>query len=203
MNTAIRCRLYPTIEQEELFQKTFGCCRKVWNLMLSDKKDYYQKEHKTLKTTPAMYKEKYPYLKEVDSLALANVQLDLEGAYERFFNKISKFPKFKSKHKSRKSFTTNNQEYITANKQSKQTIWLNANNTGLHLPKMKRKEVVKITVHRKFPNGAKLKSVTVSQDSDGKYYASLLFEIPDENINPVSDVKNAKVIGLDYKSDGL
>ena len=42
MNKAIKYRLYPTKEQEEMFAKTFGCCRKIWNLMLADKIDYYK-----------------------------------------------------------------------------------------------------------------------------------------------------------------
>ena len=63
---------------------------------------------KMLKNTPAMYKKEYPFLKEVDSLALANVQLHLERAYKNFFrNPAVGFPKYKSKHKSRDSYTTN------------------------------------------------------------------------------------------------
>ena len=61
-----------------------------------------------LRNTPAMYKKAYPFLKEVDSLALANVQMHLEKAYKNFFrNPKIGFPKFKSKHRSRKSYTTN------------------------------------------------------------------------------------------------
>ena len=113
MNKAIKYRVYPTIEQEIMFIKTFGCCRKVWNLMLSDKIAYYQEHQKTLQTTPAQYKDEYSYLKEVDSLALANVQLNLQSSYKAFFDKKRKkhngFPKFKSRKHARKSYTTNNQ----------------------------------------------------------------------------------------------
>ena len=73
MNRAIKYRIYPTKSQEELLQKTFGCCRKIWNLMLTDKINYYKETQKTLQTTPAQYKEEYDYLKEVDSLALASI----------------------------------------------------------------------------------------------------------------------------------
>ena len=76
-NRAIKYRIYPSAEQRELFAKMFGCCRKIWNLMLADKITYYQQTQKMLQTTPAQYKKSYPYLKEVDSLALANVQLHL------------------------------------------------------------------------------------------------------------------------------
>ncbi len=53
--------------------------------MLADKIRHYQEEKKMLKNTPAGYKKEYPWLKEVDSLALANVQLNLEGAFPEIF----------------------------------------------------------------------------------------------------------------------
>ena len=127
MNRAIQYRIYPseeqkqlfaktfgccrkTEEQKQLFAKTFGCCRKIWNLMLADREAAYQKDKTVIKPTPAMYKNEYPYLKEVDSLALANVQLDLQEAYHRFFTvKGTGHPKFKSRKRSRNSYTTNNQ----------------------------------------------------------------------------------------------
>lgn len=78
MNRAFKYRLYPTTEQRELFMKTFGCCRKVYNLMLAEKIESYKQTGKFATVTPAKYKKEYPYLKEVDSLALANKQLDLQ-----------------------------------------------------------------------------------------------------------------------------
>lgn len=78
MNKAIKYRLYPTDEQKIMFAKTFGCCRKVYNLMLADKIACYEETKSFGKQTPAMYKSDYPFLKEVDSLALANVQLNLQ-----------------------------------------------------------------------------------------------------------------------------
>lgn len=106
MNRAYKFRIYPTREQEIMFCKTFGCCRFVYNHMLADKKQACE-EKKMRKITPAAYKKEYPWLKEVDSLVLANVQLHLERAFQKFFRepKIG-FPKFKSKHGSRKSYTT-------------------------------------------------------------------------------------------------
>ena len=79
MNKAIKYRIYPTTEQEIMFAKTFGCCRKIYNLMLADKIQSYEKNKSFGKQTPAKYKKDYPFLKEVDSLALANVQLNLRG----------------------------------------------------------------------------------------------------------------------------
>ena len=75
-NKAIKYRLYPTTEQAVMFVKTFGCCRKVYNLMLADKIESYKTTGKFATVTPAKYKKDYPYLKEVDSLALANKQRD-------------------------------------------------------------------------------------------------------------------------------
>ena len=107
-NRAYKFRIYPDREQELLFAKTFGCCRFLYNQMLADKIREYRKSGKMLRTTPAAYKKEYPWLKEVDSLALANVQLQLERAYKNFFErKESGFPKFRTKHRSRRSYTTN------------------------------------------------------------------------------------------------
>ena len=57
MNKAIKYRIYPTKEQEILIQKTFGCARKIWNLMLDEKQRYYIETGKNLMTTPAKYKK--------------------------------------------------------------------------------------------------------------------------------------------------
>ena len=77
---AYKYRIYPGREQETLFHKTFGCCRFLYNHMLADRMDMYEKTGKMKRLTPAGYKKDYPWLKEVDSLALANVQLHMEAA---------------------------------------------------------------------------------------------------------------------------
>ena len=192
MNKAIKYRVYPTTEQSIMFAKTFGCCRKVYNLMLSDKIEGYKATGKFPTVTPAKYKNDYPYLREVDSLALANKQMDLQEAFRNTFSKSRKkkngFPKFKSAKHSRKSYTTNNQ---------KGTVAI-IDNKCIKLPKIGK---VKAVIHRVPDDSWTIKSATVSQESDGKYYISVLFEF--ENIvNPyVADKTNA--IGLDYASDGL
>ena len=105
---AYRFRIYPTKWQETLLAKTFGCCRFLYNIMLSDKIKEYEATGKMLHNTPAKYKISYEFLKEVDSLALANVQLNLEQAYKNFFRNPSVgFPKYKSKHKNHSTYTTN------------------------------------------------------------------------------------------------
>ena len=90
MNIAYRFRIYPTEEQKILLGKTFGCCRFLYNQMLDDKIREYEKTKKMLKNTPAMYKKEYPFLKEVDSLALANVQLHLENILQVYMIVILK-----------------------------------------------------------------------------------------------------------------
>ena len=99
-NKAIRYKLYPNADQRIMFAKTFGCCRKVYNLMLNDKIESHKKTGKFVGVTPAMYKKDYPFLKDVDSLALANVQLNLQAAFRNHFDKSRKkqteFPRFKS-----------------------------------------------------------------------------------------------------------
>ena len=191
MNKAIKYRLYPTTEQEIMFAKTFGCCRKVYNLMLADKVTCYKKTGTFGRQTPAMYKTEYPFLKEVDSLALANVQLNLQGAMKNYFDKTRKrqngFPKFKSAKHSRKSYTTNNQ---------KGTVAI-IDNKYIKLPKIGK---VKAVIHRKPDDDWTVKSATISQDSDDKFYVSILFEY-DKTVTPAVISDNA--IGLDYKSDGL
>ena len=190
MNKAIKYRIHPNDEQKVLFSKTFGCCRKIWNLMLASREEAYEQDKTVLKPTPAMYKDEYLYLREVDSLALANVQLNLQEAYKRFFTvKGTGHPKFKSKRRSRYSYTTNNQNG---------TVSIDFTAKTIRLPKVGK---VKAILHRVPCNTWKVKSATVSMTRDGKYFCSVLFEY-DANIAKVSfPEKNA--IGLDYKSDGL
>lgn len=192
MNKAIKYRVYPTTEQSVMFAKTFGCCRKVYNLMLSDKIESYKSTGKFVTVTPAKYKKDYPYLREVDSLALANKQMDLQEAFRNCFSKSRKknngFPKFKSAKHSRKSYTTNNQHGTVAI----------IDNKYIKIPKIGK---VKAVVHRIPDSNWIVKSATVSQDSEGKYYISVLFEYNSPVNTYVADRNNA--IGLDYASDGL
>ena len=192
MNKAFKYRVYPTTEQAIMFAKTFGCCRKVYNLMLSDKIDGYKITGKFPTVTPAKYKNDYPYLREVDSLALANKQMDLQEAFRNTFSKSRKkkngFPKFKSAKHSRKSYTTNNQ---------KGTVAI-IDNKYIKLPKIGN---VRAVIHRIPDSSWVIKSATVSQESDGKYYISVLFEFENVVNTYIADKTNA--IGLDYASDGL
>ena len=72
INRAVKIRIYPNAEQRVQIEKTIGCSRFIYNCMLADKMEHYKKEKKMLRNTPASYKKEYPWLKEVDSLALAD-----------------------------------------------------------------------------------------------------------------------------------
>ena len=76
-----------------MFAKTFGCVRFIYNKMLGDRLDYYKETGKKLNNTPAQYKEEFSWLKEVDSLALANAQMNLNKAYNNFFRNRKHFGK--------------------------------------------------------------------------------------------------------------
>ena len=156
---AHKVRLYPNDEQQVFFAKSFGCTRFIWNKMLADKINYYQATKTTLNNTPAQYKKEFEWLKEVDSLALANVQQNLRVAYNKFFKQGSGFPKFKKKG-IKDSYTTNNQ---------KGTVSVTKNT--VKLPKIGH-------INAKFPdkiNGL-IKSATISRKPSGKYFVSLLVE---------------------------
>ena len=181
---AYKFRIYPTEEQEIFFAKTFGCVRKVYNLMLNDRKKAYEEvkndpSKKMTFPTPAKYKKEFPFLKEVDSLALANAQLHLDKAYKNFFrDKSVGFPRFKSKKNPVQSYTTNNQNGTVALIDSK----------FIKVPKLK--SLVRIKLHRQ-PKGM-IKSATISCHSSGKYYISLLCK---EEISELPKTNSA--IGID------
>lgn len=187
-NKAYKFRLLPNKEQAELLAKTFGCVRFVYNKMLAERKESYKKfkdDREMLKKqkfpTPAKYKDEFPFLKEVDSLALANAQMNLQKACKNFFEGNAEFPKFKNR-KSKQSYTTNQ---VNAN------IELQVGH--IKLPKLK---LVKIRQHREIPADYKLKSCTISKTKSGKYYISILTEY-EKDIEPVSI---QKVVGLDFAS---
>ncbi len=186
MLKAYKYRVYPNIEQQIFFAKTFGCVRFVYNKMLADRirsyKESQEKPDKKIKyPTPAQYKNDFPFLKEVDSLSLANAQLNLDKAYKNFFrDKSVGFPKFKSKKDNYRSYTTNNQGTTV-------TI----ENGYIKLPKLK--SLVKIKQHRQF--SGKIKSVTISKTPTNKYFVSVLVE-ENEQLFPKLDTKVGIDVGL-------
>ncbi|WP_149094546.1 RNA-guided endonuclease TnpB family protein [Paenibacillus terrae] len=185
-NKAYKFRLYPTEEQAHLMRKTFGCVRFVYNKMLAERKEVYEQfkdDKEALKKrkfpTPAKYKDEFVWLKEVDSLALANAQLNLQTAYRNFYSGTTNFPAFKSK-KARKSYTTH---VVNGN--------IMLMNGYIKLPKLKR---VKVKQHREIPAEHIMKSCTVSMTSTGKYYVSILTDYERERIQKQVET----VVGLDF-----
>lgn len=188
-------QIYPDEEQADYFARCFGCARFIWNRMLSDSMDFYYATDTHFIPTPARYKKKYPFLKEVDSLALANVQKHLEKAFKRFFEdpKVG-HPQFKRKKTSKKSYTTNCQ--VPDSGIPTIELILDLDVQGIKLPKI---GFVKAAIHRKPEFGGTLKSATVSQAADGSYFCSLLYEY---NVPEPAEVlpTEENTIGLDYSS---
>ena len=173
---AYKYRIYPNTEQKEFFAKCFGCVRFFYNKSLSDMNDIYKATGKFKNITPASYKEDYPFLKEVDSLALSNAQLNRNTAFKSFFSHKAAFPKYKSKRNDQ-SYTTNNQG----------SIKIATNNRYISIPKCQR---IRIKMHRDFEGT--IKSITVSMTTDNKYYMSLLVEEENKPKKPTDGM-----IGLD------
>jgi putative transposase len=186
MNKSFKFRLYPNKEQRTLFAKTFGCVRFVYNRMLADKTEHYKTTGEMLYCYPSQYKTEFPWLREVDSLALVGAYNNLQTAYKNFFrDKSIGFPKYKSRHRGHNSYTTNlvNGNIVLAD-------------GFLKLPKLGQ---VKIRQHRRVPPDYRLKSVTVSLKSSGKYYASILYEY-DAVVHPAEVVD---ILGLDFSMPEL
>ncbi|WP_327193041.1 IS200/IS605 family element RNA-guided endonuclease TnpB [Psychrobacter sp. PL15] len=157
---AHKIRLYPTEDQQIFFAKSFGCARFIWNRMLADKIKHYDCHKESLKNTPAQYKKEFEWLKEVDSLALANVQINLQRAFQSFFKSPTfGFPNFKHKGK-KDSYTTNNQKGTIA--------------VGLNRIKLPKIGHIKATIERKITG--LVKSATITKTATGKYFVSILVE---------------------------
>lgn len=175
---AYKYRLYPNKNQQQFFQKCFGCARFIYNRMLADKIQYYEEHKKMLYNYPSQYKEEFPWLREVDSHALSYAQMNLQKAYKNFFTRPEVgFPKFKSKKDNHKSYTTYN---------NKSTIRLVEK--YVRLPKI---GLVHIKKHRELEG--LIKSATISQTPSGKYYISILVEQEDKEKLPFTENQ----IGID------
>lgn len=193
-NIAYVYRIYPTKEQMEQINKTIGCARFVYNQMFTIQQNSYKNGEKYLLKNKAndlcnqQLKNDYPFLREVDKFALTNSIYHLDDAYDRFFKKLGKFPKYKSKHKTKLSYTTNftNNNIVIEQERIK-------------LPKLKW---VNAKTERLPKKNWVIKQATITNLRDGSYQVSVLFEYEDivvqsQNITPDT------TIGLDYKSDGL
>ena len=222
---ALKLRIYPTKEQEILINKTFGCCRQIYNNRLFERNEFYEnvirpepdkaKQKELWKTahfsSEKEMKEKFPYLAEVSAQALCSARLFAEQAYKNFFSSIKGKragtqvgkPKFKSK----KSHDFSYRECMN--------IGLNWQERTVKVPKL-GKVKFRHSGNKKgkldffLREGAELKSITIRKNPAGEYYAVLLFEREYCHKRKVYEGDENQVIGLDFSpadfyinSDGL
>ena len=190
-NTTIKVRLYPTPAQATLFDKTFDCCRYLWNRMLTDQARFYAETDVLFIPTPAKYKKSAPFLKEVDCGALISVHQNLRRAFQRFFDHPDRFrhPAYKKKKHCKNSYTIYCQYYPSGKGAS---IYLADN--GIRLPKA---GIVKARLYRKPLHWWKLKTATVSKSPSGEYFCSLTFEYavkPPKAVQPTLET----TLGLNF-----
>ncbi|SDK87501.1 putative transposase [Franzmannia pantelleriensis] len=187
MLKAIKIRLYPTPEQAALLACQFGAVRFVYNTGLRIMSHRYKRhgqslsaKHDIKRLLPVAKKSrKYGWLKCADSIALQQSCINLDQAFQRFFDPKQKagYPRFKSKRGRQSSY---------------HCVGVKAGGNWIKVPKL---GPIKAKVHR--PVDGKLKSITLSRTVTGKHYASLLFETEQAAPAPLKDVDAANVVGLD------
>jgi putative transposase len=186
---AFKYRFYPTDVPAAELSRTFGCVRKVYNLALAARTEAWSRQERvSYQQTSAMLTvwkktEELAYLSEVSSVPLQQALRHLQVAFTNFFGKRAKYPRFKSRKKSRKSA-----EYTTSA--------FRLRNGMLALAKMA--EPLDIVWSRPLPEGAKPSTVTVSQDQAGRWFVSLLVEDPTLQPLPVTDTAVGIDVGLDH-----
>lgn len=185
---ATKGRAYPNKKQQAQIDKTLNVCRFVYNEMLARNIKAYKRRGKHLSymdmqnLLPKM-KAYLPWLKEVDAKSIRFACRQLDTAYKKFFNHEAKFPNFHSK-RGRQSYAT------------EQPTVIKTTHNKVCLPKL---GWLKVRGIRQLPNNAKICYVTVSKETDGKYYVSITYKYEEIIVpKPIN-----KVIGLDYKSNGL
>lgn len=212
---ALKLRIYPSNEQKVLIEKTFGCCRQIYNNRLFERNQFYEKvikpesdktKHKALwKTahfsTEKEMKQKFPYLAEVSSQALCSATMFAEAAYKNFFasvkgtragSQVGK-PKFKSKK-------SHDFSYRECNPSEKALNW---NERKIKVPKLgevkfRHSGNKKGKLDFFLRDGADLKSITIKKNPAGEYYAVLLFEREYCHKAKSYDGGENQAIGLDF-----
>ncbi len=187
MLRATKVRIYPTPEQAEFLNRQFGAVRFVWNKALAIKTHWYKvrgqnlSPRKHLKPLLAVAKRsrRYGWLVEADSIALQQATINLDTAFQNFFNlKLqTRFPRFKSKYGRQSSY------HCTS---------VSVGDNWIKVPKC---EPIKARIHREITG--KIKSITLSRETTGKYYASILVDDGIEQPKPITDLDAAKIVGVD------
>jgi len=184
---SFKYRISPTKEQEVLLAKHFGCSRWIYNYALDKKIKAYQTTKESLsrftiqKDLPVLKKsEKTSWLKEVNSQSLQASLENLDKAFTKFFRDKKGFPKFKSKHDNRQSFSV------------PQNGIVDFETNTISLPKFKKP--IKCKLHRRFEGNSK--TVTISKTPTGKYFVSVLVEV-NEELPKLKTIDENKAIGID------
>jgi len=201
-NIVHKYRIYPNIEQQQYFEQTFGACRWLWNHMLSDRNDIYKRDGETYYPKPSDYKIENPWLKDIDSLALCNVQLNLQSAYSNFFKSLKgdrkgkkiSHPKFKSKKRCKQRYKTN----VVCGKNGSSNIKIDVDNGTVRLPKIDSK--IKTIFHRPLPKNSIVKNVSIEKTVSSKYYIAIGMEIPERD-KIIPDI--TKAVGIDFSMNNI
>ena len=195
------CRIYPDAKQAEKIDQTIGCCRKLWNVMLGEAIDLYKTTGKYYHFSETIIKNKYKYMKEVDSQALTQKRMDLQKAYKSFFDSATGkrkdkvgYPKFKAKHISKASYrtcNTNDNMRIEGDGKYRSLIMPMFNPSGKGI---KRPLPIVITE----PINGSIRNITITRTKTGEYYASICCDcwigvvVSDDDIH-----NNLETVGID------
>lgn len=182
---AFKYELFPTKEQKILIEQHFGACRYIYNWGLEQKIKAYESNQKIScfdlikKLTELKREDEHLWLKEVYSQSLQMSLRNLDNAFTTFFKSQNKFPKFKSKYSSRKSY------------KCPQKVKIDFDNNLIQIPMIKK---VKAAIHRKFEG--EIRTCTISKTSANRYFISILVEV-NNNLPNKSEITKETSIGVD------
>lgn len=187
MEYSYKFRIYPTSKQENLIQRTFGCCRFVFNHFLAERMEQYKQTGKSPtrfqqdKSLTALKKE-LEWLRKVDATALQAALQSLDTAYQNFFRRVKQgrkpgYPKFKSKRDHHRSYKS---KCVGTN--------IKVLDNAVQLPKLGL-----VKCHTSKEVRGRILSATVSQNPSGKYFIALC--CTDVEIEPLPST--GAVVGID------
>ena len=190
MYKAYKFRLYPNDNQKILINKTFGCTRFIYNHFLNKcKEEKFIKAYDMCKELKELVLD-YPFLKEVDSMALRCSIFNLEDSYKNYFSKRSAYPSFKNKF-SKQSYRTNCITSVYKNKKYS-NIKIDIKERMIRVPKL---GLVKIRGYRNLNELTdRIINITIEKEKTNKYYVSVIIEKEEEapkKITPTS------IVGID------